>query len=110
MKYIVLLNQVAIGGRFPIAFLVVIVLMFVAMGWLIWHWSKTGIVTIDLLKMMFGFLLLIVVSGLAIMTLTLAEDAKNDTQIDQILTMLSVMGGAFVNWAFSVGSRNGEKK
>lgn len=110
MNFMVLLGQVASVNRMPLALMGVILLIFAAMGWILYHWSNTGIATLDLLKMLFGFMLLVVVSGLAIMTLTLAEDSKNDPQVNQILTMLSVMGGAFVGWAFAAVGKNGDKK
>lgn len=106
---IALLSQVS-GGRFPVALMGVIVLMFIAIGWVLYHWSNTGIATLDLLKVLFGFMLLVIISGLAILTLTLAEDSKNDQQINVILSMLAVMGGAFTQWCFASGGKNGDKK
>lgn len=105
-----MLALMAAQWQIPAAVLIVVVLLLVAMGWLIWHWSKSGLMSSEIIKLMFGFVLLLLISGLAIVTLTLAEDAKNDPQISQILTMLSVLSGSFAQWAFSSGSKEKDKE
>lgn len=65
-------------------------------------------------KMTFGFLLLISILVLAVIVArqTAEQQTVSNTDLEQILTLFSVLAGGFANWAFSGNKKdsNGDKK
>jgi hypothetical protein len=80
------------------------VFVIAAVGYMIYRWEMKGLLSLDELKMMYGFMLLIFVAGLAIVSFTVKMEPANSEEVTQILTMISVLAGAFANWAFGTKS------
>jgi hypothetical protein len=80
-----------------------IVLVVSGLGYLIYRWADKGLLTLDLLKMFFGFILLMDIAAICIVVLREADalTPKAGEIFSQMLTILSVLAGAFSQWAFS---------
>lgn len=63
----------------------------------------------DLLRMIFGFILLVVLSILIGMIAIGHVEEKTSYGLMPLITALSVMGGSFCNWAFGNKGKNGEQ-
>ena len=82
---------------------IVIPLLIVGIGFLIFRWSMLGILTLEYLKVLFGFVLLLMIVGTAALVVKEgnAMTPKAGEVFSQILTILSVLAGAYSQWAFS---------
>lgn len=85
-----------------------IVATLLGLGFLVFRWSKQGMLTLDYLKMLFGFALLVMIVLLAALTSSMAAVQGGREELTQILTMLSVLSGAFAQWAFSNKEEHGK--
>lgn len=84
--------------RYPLMF--AIPLMMCAIGWVIYRWGSTGHLSIDVLKLLFGYTLLIVICLFGIIVISTTVTAEANHGLDLILGMLNGLAGAFGVWAF----------
>jgi hypothetical protein len=89
---------------------VVVPLLLLGLGGLVAWWTKLGLLTPDYVKLVFGFVLLILVAAIGGITLspTLQLTPAESQVTTQILTIVGVLGGAFAQWAFNQKDK-GEK-
>lgn len=94
--------------HYGMAFVVFVLLS--GMGFLVYKWSVRGILTIEILKMMFGFCLLFMIIALAAIIALGNVEEKTSAGLTQVLTVISVLSGSFAQWAFSAGKHDSKEQ
>lgn len=89
---------------------IVLPLIGAGIGFMIYKWSLRGVLTTEYLKILFGFMLLLMLAGLAGLIIFENVQASNSAGLEQIITIISVLSGAFAQWAFTQPKESGTEK
>jgi hypothetical protein len=76
-------------------------LILLGLGFILYRWAMTDKITLEYFKMLFGFMLLLMIGTIACVIAIGDLATKTSEGLNQVLTIVSVLSGGFAQWAFT---------